>query len=766
MIDLKAVILAGGSGSRLRPLTCNIPKPMAKVMGKPIIEYIFELLISCGITEASITLGYLPHIIENAYSGGYKKLKLNFFKEDEPLGTAGSVKNAAAGFKEPFIVISGDAMCNFELNKIVEYHKAANAGITIVGRCENDPREFGLMKIGDENRVVGFIEKPSWSQAMSNLANTGVYVINPECLDLIPDGRSFDFAGDLFPLMLEKDMPIYCYHSGDFWCDVGNIEAYLNVQKAVFDGKMRSYAGEIADGVYVADDMPQGDYSIVPPVYFGKNVEISSGAVIGPYAVIDDNCSVGSGSKIRHSVILENSWISGKVSITGALVCSGAALKTGASMFEGSVAGSGCVIGENASVCPNVSVWPGKLVGKETKVLANLKYGNARAEYIGENGITEESGTRLDSEMCVRLGAAVGSTRNGRRTGIANDGTKTAKMMQSAVMGGILGSGGAVWDFGECFEAQLNFLVNYCDLSVGMYIKSRDNREIRICGEGGLSIPRFFERNVESLMLKGEFHETNEEEMKEISDMSSIKMLYKQELLKQAPYGLKGVYADVKSDNNLIDSVIKSTVSKLGSTFSDEETIIIDSSGTKAQALVGGERVEYEKLLAVCCLNEMRNGRDIAVPYDAPPFLDELAVSCGRKAYRYLTTPADNSDSLARRLAAKQIFVRDGLFLTVKILSIMKERECTLSELLSELPDKFILHKKIPIGFSPAELAGIIGEESADNVEGIKLVRSNGKLIIVPEKSGEFVKVLAEADSMEAADELCFEIEDLLNSYN
>lgn len=763
---MKAVILAGGFGSRLRPLTCNIPKPMARVMGKPIIEYIFELLISNGVTEAAITLGYLPHVIENAYSDGYKNLKLKFIREDNPLGTAGSVRNAAKGFDEPFIVISGDAMCNFELNKIAEYHKASGAEITIVGREESDPREFGLLKLGEKNRVIGFIEKPSWSQAMTNLANTGVYVVNPECLELIPEGKSFDFAKDLFPLMLGKGMPIYCFHSSDYWCDVGNTDAFLQVQKAVFDGEMKNFSGEIAHGVYLSDEMPEGDYSIVPPVYFGKDVEVCDGAVIGPYAVVDDGCSVGENSKIRHSVILENACISRNVSVTGATVCSGAALRTGAEIFEGSVVGSGCVIGENATVNPNVSVWPGKLVGKEKKVIANLKYGNARADYISENGITEESGARLNSEMCARLGAAIGSTRNGRCTGVANDSSKSAKMMQSAVTAGILGSGGAVLDFGECFESRLNFLVNYCGLSVGVFVKGGENREIRICGEGGLSIPRFFERSLESLMLKGEFHETGENEMKENIPMTGMTMLYDRELLNQAPYGLDGVSARVESDNPMIEKTLVTALSKLGAADSGNEIITVDFSGTKAQATVSGEKVSYEKLLAVCCLNEMQNGRDIAVPYDAPPFLDELAALCGKKAYRYLTTPADNSDSLARRLASKQIFVRDGLFLAVRILSVMKERECTLSDLISELPEKFIRRKKIPIGFSPAELAGLIGDESADSVEGIKLIRSNGKLLVIPEKSGEAVRVLAEADTMEAADELCFEIEDILKRFN
>ena len=206
---------------------------------------------------------------------------------------------------------------------------------------------------------------------------------------------------------------------------------------------------------------------------------------------------------------------------------------------------------------------------------------------------------------------------------------------------------------------------------------------------------------------------------------------------------------------------------RLGGHESDEIRLVIDGSGTRLSAVCGGEKIEYEKLLALCCLNEMRNGRDIAVPYDAPAFLDLLAEENGRKAYRYLSTPADNSDSSARRLAAKQIFVRDGLFLAVKLLSVAKERDKSIARLLSELPEKYIVRKSVRIGFSPSNLAAVVGEGGAqtDNgFEGIKLVKSGGRLLVIPERSGERVRVLAEADSMEAADELCADIEEKLNS--
>lgn len=764
---MKAVIMAGGEGRRLRPLTCTVPKPMARLLGKPIIEHIFDLLCRNGVSHAAVTLGYMPHAVEKSYEYGYKNLSLDFLKEDEPLGTAGSVKKAAADFKEPFVVISGDAVCDFDLEKIMLFHKSSNAKITIVAVEASDPREYGVIKVGEHNRVMGFVEKPSWNQAVSNLANTGVYIINPECLELIPNGKKYDFASDLFPLMLERDMPIFCYHTDSYWCDVGSAEAYLKCQRDMFDGKINIPIQPVAEGIYAENGLPAGDYSIVPPVYFGENTEISDGAVIGPYAVIDDNCYIGSGARVKYSVVLENSWLAAGASVTGALVCSGAALKSRASLFENSVAGSGSVIGEDAKIMPGVCVWPGKIVGSGANVHSNVKYGIVKPQMLGDNGIDEKSGTRLNPETCVKLGAAIGNTRNGKKIGIGSDGSRTAEVMQLAVMSGLAGSGSAVWNFGECFEAQLKFLVNFCGLSAGLFISGRDEKSVRICGEGGLSIPRFFEREIENGISRGDFGEISESKIKEISDMSSVKLLYSQELSKQAPYGLQDIGVTFRSENESLKNLLEGCVSKLGSHESDKLIFEVDSSGTHLCAQTESGTVEYEKLLAVCCLNEMRNGRDIAVPYDAPAFLDSLAEGCGRKAYRYLSAPADNSDSAARRLAAKQLFVRDALFLSVKLLSLMKEREKTLDELVCELPEKYIVKKTVPISFSPTNLASLIGEETVNirnDSEGIRLVRSSGRLLVIPERTGERVRILAEANTMEAADELCADIEEILEA--
>lgn len=764
---MKAVIMAGGEGSRLRPLTCTLPKPMAKILGKPIIEYIFDVLCVSGVTDAAVTLGYLPHIIEENYENGYKNMNLEFFREEEPLGTAGSVKNAASGFREPFVVISGDALCNFDIKKIMDYHKASGAKITIVATDTDNPCEYGVVKVDKENRVLGFVEKPSWTQAVANLANTGVYIVNPECMELIPKNKKYDFAADLFPLMLERDMPIYCYHTADYWCDVGNIEAYLKCQRDVFDGKIKSPIGSTASGIYAKKDLPCGDYSVVPPVYIGEKVEIEDGAVIGPYAVIDDNCFIGKNTKIRYSTVLENSWIACDSAVTGALVCSGAALKKHSSLFEGCVAGSGSVIGENAAVKPTVRIWPGKIIGNGASVDSDVRYGHIKAKYLSDGGVDESQGVRLDAVTCTRIGLSLGSSSAVHRVGVANDGSACSRMMQLAVTAGLIASGCSVWNFGECFDAQLKFLVNMCGVDAGLFICGNENRSISICDGSGLSIPRRLEREFENGMSSYGFCETSSVKMKDFSDMSGIKMLYVQELMKQAFCNLEGIRVSVESKNEAAKNMLESCLSKLGADSGDEIVFTLNEKGSSVSAVTPDGEFGHEKLLAVCCLNEMKNGRDVAVPYDSPDYFDRFAETYGRRVYRYLGTPADNSDAAARKLAEKQAFVRDGLFLAVRLLSIMKEKNCTLERLISEIPEKFIVKKRIEIDFFPSRLSRLAGEETigkTNNFEGVKIIKSAGRLLVIPERNGEHVRILAEADTMEAAEEMCADMENIIKS--
>ncbi len=764
---MKAVIMAGGSGKRLRPLTCTVPKPMARLSGKPVIEHILTLLKNNGFDEACITLGYLADNIEHHFENGFSSMKLSFAREDEPLGTAGSVRNAADGWGETFLVISGDAICDFNLSELMRIHKESGVLASIVAAKVNDPREYGVIMTDSNGRVSGFIEKPSWSQAVSGLVNTGIYILEPECLDMIEKGKFLDFSKDIFPLMMQKSTEIGCICADGYWCDIGNIEAYLQCQRDIFDGKVNLEFQSVSKGIFSPEKLKRGDYSIVEPVFIGRNVEISKGCVIGPYAVIDDGAFVDSNCRVRHSVVLENTCIASEVSLTGALVCQGASIKRGVSMFEGSVVGAGSVVGENASISPNCLVWPGKVISESACVNTNVKYGSIKGEMLSDGCVCENSAAYLSAETCLKLGEAVGSTRRKIKAGVGFDGLKASEPLSLAVKSGLLSTGAGVWDFGACFEAQMNFFTACCGLDCGIFIKSGEERSLKICSEGGLPLTGYFEREIEAKMSRSEFRYVKDEEVGECMHMSAVKMIYRQELLDTAPNGLEGVRAQMQSVNAAVEETANEVASILGLDTSGGPVFNISESGCNVSAQMKENVVDSDTLLVICCIDEMKKGNDIAVAYDAPELLDRLADAYNCRVLRYLSSPADCADGEARKLGGNQCFVRDGLFTAFKVLSIIKNRNKTLEELVKELPDRYYIRKTIESAVNPSRLVAMFPDDGiriSNKKEGIKLVRENGSLLIVPTAGGGKFRVFAESVSSEYAKELFDGFEELLST--
>jgi len=768
---MKAVIMAGGEGSRLRPLTCNLPKPLARLCGRPALEYIFDLLIRHGVSGATVTLGYLAGMVEEQYREGYRQLRLEFVTEESPRGTAGGVALAARQWDEPFLVISGDAMCDLDLSWARRQHERTGAAVTILGVEVDDPREYGLMQVDSEGRVMRFIEKPAWGQVTTNLANTGIYLLRPDVMSLVPEDKPFDFAKDLFPKLMERGEEIFCCSMEGYWCDIGDLGAYLRCQRDMLDRKVQCAlpaAPQDSQGIYLRGSMPQGDYDLVAPVYIGEDVEIAPGAVVGPYTIIDDGCAIGERAKMRGSVLLQNVSVSTGANLTGAIVCAGASLRRNAQLFEGCAVGEGAVIGAGAMLHPESAVWPHKQVEGGAVVRGLVKYGNQPAALFGDGGIGGNEGAPLTPETCAALGCAIGSVKSCKKAGVACDGSGGAKALALTLMGGLMSAGSHVWSFGDGFEAQLSFFTAFCGLGLGIYARGGKEPSIHICGEGGLPAPRYLEREIETRLRRGEYHMCAGDACKEIADMSSIRMMYSREMMKQAPEGLTGVCARVKCENPQIQELLEDTLARLGCEAGYGPLLTLDESGALLTAQEDGQEFGAERLLALCCQWEFNRGGDIALPYDAPEMLDALGTHAGRSTLRYLASPADQSDAAARRLSARQVWVRDGLFRAVKLLSIMKETGLSLAQLSSGLPPFYVESKSFALPCPPSMLQKLLGERDDESApesarEGIVLRKQGGRILITPGKSGRRVRVLAEAQSMEVAKELCEGIEKILD---
>lgn len=229
--------MAGGKGTRLRPLTCNIPKPMVPMLDKPVMEYGIELLKKFGITDIAVTVHYLPEVIKNYFGDGSDfGVNLHYFEEITPLGTAGSIKNAESFLDERFIVISGDALTDFDLSEGIKFHVEKDALVSIFMKQVECPLEYGVIMTNKNAEIIRFLEKPSWDEVFSDTVNTGIYVIEPEVFNYIEKDVPTDFSKDLFPLLMGKGIPLYGYSAEGYWSDVGNLKQYRQSNEDLLEG--------------------------------------------------------------------------------------------------------------------------------------------------------------------------------------------------------------------------------------------------------------------------------------------------------------------------------------------------------------------------------------------------------------------------------------------------------------------------------------------------------------------------------------------------
>ena len=368
--------MAGGQGSRLRPLTSNQPKPMIGIVNTPCMEHIVNLLKRHGFTDIVATVEFLAEEIQDYFGDGSRwDVKMTYSVEEEPLGTAGSVKYTEDRLGERFIIISGDALTDANLTEIVAFHEERDAEATLVLKEVDDPSEFGIVVLDDDGKVTRFLEKPDPDEAFSNTANTGIYVLEPSVLEDIPAGEEYDFAKDLFPQLLEDGRPIYGYVMKGYWEDIGNIKQYLGAQKAALDGEIEGLVipgQRLRDGVYVGQDTEIEDDSIVPPVVLGAGVRVASGARVGPHTVVASGVEISENASVARSTVDERTRVGEVAELDGALVMKECVIGPRARLLEGSALGDGVEIQADATVTSGVGVYPDETVEEGEKVTEDV----------------------------------------------------------------------------------------------------------------------------------------------------------------------------------------------------------------------------------------------------------------------------------------------------------------------------------------------------------------------------------------------------------
>ncbi len=736
---MKAVILAGGEGTRLRPITCNLPKPLVHIAGKPVLEYILELLAENGCDEAIIAVHYRYEKIERHFSGGYYKgVKIRFSHESKPLGTAGCVKKAISDSEEDFIVISGDAMCDFELQQAMKFHKENNAEATIITKRVDDPREYGLV-IENNNRITDFCEKPSYVNCRSDLANTGVYILSPAVLGLIPENEVCDFAKNVFPEMLNKNMKLMSYEEAGYWCDIGDISAYKRCNADILDGRLKGYNQR---------------KNII-----GKGCMIDPSSLIAGKTIIGNNVSIGRNAKLRNAVILDGAFIGEDTTLNDCIICSDARIESGAAVYENAVVGEGSEIGENAVICGNIKVWQNKTVESGAFVNSDRKYGVRNPLEITDDGICGETNTVITPGFTGRLGCAV-SKISEKSIAVASNGDNAAETLKNALLSGISSTGKQCFDCGNIALPVLLHTADLLNCDIIVHISASTRTTIRVYNSGMLPLTRVQERLLESGLNRGEYLTASWDNFSSINKFTGAESLYNAMLESitdfEIPYSITIECPDSNS------GIYAPFTAKIG-TGHTPIIITLNDGLTKAEISDDqGNIIDYNSMVILAADRELRKGNELALPFAFPRAADILSERYGKKIHRFYTSSMDNRDFNARRIAAKETFLYDGFVLAISVLRHMSEQSLSITEALAKLPSFSGMNKFIRITCPPQKILEKLTKGYPAENEGIIIADDNERVFIRSNKKGNGLFLFAESASSETAAELCIKTEKLI----
>lgn len=507
---MKAIILAGGEGTRLRPLTVNVAKPVVPVMNKPVIVHIIDLLYKNGITDIAVTLKYLPQTVKDTIEIYFPENNIEYYVEATPLGTAGSVKNCKEFIDSDFLVISGDAMTDIDLSAAINFHLKNDNKITIITKKVSYPSEYGVVLTDKNNCVVGFTEKPATNETLGNLVNTGIYIVNPLAMNYISENKEQDFARDIFPSMLNNNEVIKSFEVSGYWCDIGDYNTYRETNLFLL-GK----TGERA--------------------YIGKNCQISESALI-QNCIIGDDCMIGDNTIIKNSIIWQNSSIENDVNVSDSIICNNVTVMRG-SDISSTIIGSDSTLENNVKTKPRTKIWPGTIILKETILNGVIKDSfDAKTPVFEKDGVSAVG--NYSPDFTVKLGAAFGTfLGNSTSCIVSNDNDGAAQMIAYGVKTGLAATSVQVKSSMNSLPV-IRWMIRNGLADGGVYISGGINSRVVFLNNKGNDLPSNDRKKLLSIYRIGDFPYAPRSGIRPVEILSDAEDYYISELMKifSCPY--------------------------------------------------------------------------------------------------------------------------------------------------------------------------------------------------------------------------------------
>ncbi|WP_013321700.1 mannose-1-phosphate guanyltransferase [Gloeothece verrucosa] len=785
---MRAVLMAGGSGTRLRPLTCDLPKPMVPILNRPIAEHIINLLKRHHITEVIATLHYLPDVMRDYFQDGDDfGVEITYsVEEDQPLGTAGCVKNIAELLDDTFIVISGDSITDFDLQAAITFHKQKRSKATLILTRVPNPVEFGVVITDKDYRINRFLEKPSSGEIFSDTVNTGTYILEPEVLDYLPDNEECDFSKDLFPLLLEKEEPMYGYVAEGYWCDVGHLEAYREAQydslyrkvKLDFDYQEKSPGVWVGSNTYIDPSA-----KIETPVIIGNNCRIGPGAIIEGGTVIGDNVTIGAGADLKRPIIWNGAMIGDEAYLAACVIARGTRIDRRAQILEGAVVGPLSTVGEEAQINTGVRVWPSKRIESGAVLNINLIWGStAHRNLFGQRGVSGLANIDITPEFAVKLGAAYGSTvKQGARVIVSRDQRSVSRMVSRSIIGGLMSVGVHVQNLQSTAIPISRTMAPKLGVAGGIHVRVHPDRPdsilIEFFDEQGINISKAKEKKIEGAYFKEDLRRVGIQEIGNLAYPAGVIDSYRQtfetqlnveairnsssKIIIDYVYGVSGAILPELLTKFGCDAVVLNASLRQTAVSNPERETLLHQLGQVVEVLQaslgvqvsangeqlilvdeGGLTIRGEQLTAlmVNTIFVSYPRSTVVVPVNASSAVEQIARRHDGKVIRTKANPtalmeaSQKNPNVALGGSGETGFIFpqlhpgfDGMFSVAKLLEMITIQERSLAQIRAELPR--VYHKSYTLrcpwkvkGALMRHLVEIHPTEHLELIDGVKII--------------------------------------------
>lgn len=735
---MKAIILAGGEGRRLRPLTDKLPGVMVPVMNQPMMVYLLRLLKNHGITDIGVALGYRSDSISDYFKDGESfGVRLTYFQEQDSRGTAGSIKAAADFLTEDFVVLCGNTVTDANLTSALYFHRDRGAMVTMILKESENPHHHDVAVTGTDGRIIHFAHRPDWNQVRSDMVNTGMYIMKPEILSFIPEDVSYDFSLDLFPLLLEKNLPLFGYVSNNYWCDIKDISAYRKCHKDIFLGhvKLGFSEEELSSGVFI-----------------GKDCNIADDAVIERYTVVGDNTSIGSGAMIRDSIL----W-------------NGSSIPEHADLYRTVTCGS-------------------QMVYAPPEVMKESLPGGEKHYF---SGIINDD---ITPEFLIQLSLAFSeSLRPGSKILLSLSDKSQYMMLKFALLSGLIAGGAEAYNLvGSGDRSIARFALRKLSLDGGIHVQIRGQKiMIELFSADGTPADKTLMNTLRTRLQAGDFTRCDPSHFRPPINVNDIPLYYFKDLVLTTPCKRLNFKIGICTPTQEAKNHVKKICSAFGITAlftNDSERLpdFITENKLNLGLLVGenGKCALYDEsgkvlsgdmyygLVTLITLSAVEGGK-VLMPQHASGIVEEIAEKCGgsveRTADERLEIQLLKSNTPAARLQHDLCF--DPIRGLIRVCEFLYLNNCSLAHVHSLLPVMHKISRKVDCppskkGYVMRKILTMLGDsKTVDMTDGIKLTDDHGWILIMPDYRKNRIHILSESHDEEYACELagdiCKAVEDL-----